>query len=270
MRGILAPDFVRASDDDCGTEVHQSGRQPAGHDSVCRSRDAGATSWRDVPGPRRRERERLRGVAEGGRRDAPGHRDHRLVQRPRGVRATQHDRRASPCLHRRGAPRRRHRRDARQRGADAHRAGNAGGHPRTAHTPRSTITSPASAGCSRQCPTRDDRIDLEALLDAVRRVDAPLVYLANPDNPMGTWHDAAQVRAFIDELPESNAACARRGVHRFRARIRDLPDRRGRPEGHPHADVLEGARHGRPRASGTRLRLRGRLAGWAGSATTSG
>ena len=52
-------------------------------------------------------------------------------------------------------------------------------------------------------PYRDDRIDLEALLDAVRRVDAPLVYLANPDNPMGTWHDAAQVRAFIDELPES-------------------------------------------------------------------
>ena len=52
-------------------------------------------------------------------------------------------------------------------------------------------------------PYRDDRIDLDALLDAVRRVDAPLVYLANPDNPMGTWHDAAQVRAFIDELPES-------------------------------------------------------------------
>ena len=52
-------------------------------------------------------------------------------------------------------------------------------------------------------PYRDDRIDLEALLDAVRRVDAPLVYLANPDNPMGTWHDAAQVRAFIDALPET-------------------------------------------------------------------
>ena len=50
---------------------------------------------------------------------------------------------------------------------------------------------------------RDDRIDLDALLDAVRRVDAPLVYLANPDNPMGTWHDAADLRAFIDALPES-------------------------------------------------------------------
>ena len=52
-------------------------------------------------------------------------------------------------------------------------------------------------------PYRDDRIDLEALLDAVRRLEAPLVYLANPDNPMGTWHDAADLRAFIDELPES-------------------------------------------------------------------
>ena len=52
-------------------------------------------------------------------------------------------------------------------------------------------------------PYRDDRIDLDALLDAVRRVEAPLVYLANPDNPMGTWHDAGDVRAFIDELPES-------------------------------------------------------------------
>ena len=52
-------------------------------------------------------------------------------------------------------------------------------------------------------PYRDDRIDLDALLDAARRVDAPLVYLANPDNPMGTWHDAADLRAFIDALPES-------------------------------------------------------------------
>ena len=51
-------------------------------------------------------------------------------------------------------------------------------------------------------PYRDDRIDLDALLDAVRRLEAPLVFLANPDNPMGTWHDAEAVRAFIDALPE--------------------------------------------------------------------
>ena len=52
-------------------------------------------------------------------------------------------------------------------------------------------------------PYRDDRIDLDALLDAVCRVDAPLVYLANPDNPMGTWHEAADLRAFIAALPEA-------------------------------------------------------------------
>ena len=58
-------------------------------------------------------------------------------------------------------------------------------------------------GVLESVPYRDDRIDLEALLDAVRRLDAPLVYLANPDNPMGTWHDAADVRAFIAGLPGS-------------------------------------------------------------------
>lgn len=52
-------------------------------------------------------------------------------------------------------------------------------------------------------PYRDDRIDLEALAAKARDVDAPLVFLANPDNPMGTWHDAGAVREFIDALPEA-------------------------------------------------------------------
>ena len=58
-------------------------------------------------------------------------------------------------------------------------------------------------GMLEEVPYRDDRVDLEALLDAVRRLDASLAYLANPDNPMGTWHDAGEVRAFIDALPGS-------------------------------------------------------------------
>jgi len=52
-------------------------------------------------------------------------------------------------------------------------------------------------------PYRDDREDLEALLDAVRRENAPLVYLSNPDNPMGTWHSAEAVTAFARALPET-------------------------------------------------------------------
>ncbi len=51
-------------------------------------------------------------------------------------------------------------------------------------------------------PYRDDRIDLEALVDRVRTTRAPLVYLANPDNPMGTWHEAGAVAEFIAALPE--------------------------------------------------------------------
>ena len=50
-------------------------------------------------------------------------------------------------------------------------------------------------------PYRDDHEDPDALAQAVRDTGAPLVYFANPDNPMGTWHDAARVRAFIGALP---------------------------------------------------------------------
>lgn len=50
-------------------------------------------------------------------------------------------------------------------------------------------------------PYRDDRNDLESLADAARRSGARLVYLANPDNPSGTWHTAADVLAFVERLP---------------------------------------------------------------------
>jgi histidinol-phosphate aminotransferase len=52
-------------------------------------------------------------------------------------------------------------------------------------------------------PYREDREDPGALLEAVRREAAPLVYLANPDNPMGTWWDAGTIERFIAALPET-------------------------------------------------------------------
>lgn len=52
-------------------------------------------------------------------------------------------------------------------------------------------------------PYRDDREDLDALLDAAHRENAALVYLSNPDNPMGTWHSAEAVTAFARALPET-------------------------------------------------------------------
>jgi histidinol-phosphate aminotransferase len=52
-------------------------------------------------------------------------------------------------------------------------------------------------------PYVDDREDLQSLLDAVKRENAPLVYLANPDNPMGSWWEAAEITRFVEALPET-------------------------------------------------------------------
>ncbi len=52
-------------------------------------------------------------------------------------------------------------------------------------------------------PYAGDREDLDGLLDAVRREDAPLVYFANPDNPMGSWWDAERVIDFARALPQT-------------------------------------------------------------------
>jgi len=58
-------------------------------------------------------------------------------------------------------------------------------------------------GVLHEVPYRDDHIDLIALAEAATRLDAPLVYLANPDNPMGTWHAAEALRELISALPSS-------------------------------------------------------------------
>ena len=50
-------------------------------------------------------------------------------------------------------------------------------------------------------PYVDDREDPESLLVAARAHNAKLIYLANPDNPMGSWHDAATIAAMIAALP---------------------------------------------------------------------
>lgn len=51
-------------------------------------------------------------------------------------------------------------------------------------------------------PYRDDAEDLPALLARARRTDAKLVYLANPDNPMGTYLPGARIAEALDDLPE--------------------------------------------------------------------
>ncbi|MFY0692255.1 MAG: pyridoxal phosphate-dependent aminotransferase [Paracoccaceae bacterium] len=51
-------------------------------------------------------------------------------------------------------------------------------------------------------PYRDDHEDPDALVARARETGAKLVYLANPDNPMGTWHSAARISRMMEALPE--------------------------------------------------------------------
>ena len=50
-------------------------------------------------------------------------------------------------------------------------------------------------------PYRNDHEDPDALLARARETGAPLVYLANPDNPMGTWHPAATIASALQQIP---------------------------------------------------------------------
>lgn len=51
-------------------------------------------------------------------------------------------------------------------------------------------------------PYRDDKEDIDGLLKAAHASGAKMVYLSNPDNPMGSWHSAKAIAAMIDGLPE--------------------------------------------------------------------
>ncbi len=48
----------------------------------------------------------------------------------------------------------------------------------------------------------DGHNDLDGLLETARRTDAKLLYLANPDNPSGTFLGRAEIEAVLDRLPE--------------------------------------------------------------------
>ena len=61
----------------------------------------------------------------------------------------------------------------------------------------------ANAGAAlTRVPYRDDHEDPLALLDAARSIRARLVYLANPDNPMGSHHPAPVIEDMVANLPD--------------------------------------------------------------------
>jgi histidinol-phosphate aminotransferase len=51
-------------------------------------------------------------------------------------------------------------------------------------------------------PFRDDREDLQALLGVAVREQARVLYVSNPNNPMGSWHSAADLERLVAALPD--------------------------------------------------------------------
>lgn len=57
-------------------------------------------------------------------------------------------------------------------------------------------------GVLHKVPYAQDHEDIGALLAKAAEVDAKLVYLANPDNPMGSHHRGADIVAALDAIPD--------------------------------------------------------------------
>lgn len=57
-------------------------------------------------------------------------------------------------------------------------------------------------GVLHRVPYRDDAEDPEALLAKAHQTGAKLIYLANPDNPMGSWHSGRTIEAMLDRMPD--------------------------------------------------------------------
>ncbi|MFN3722899.1 MAG: pyridoxal phosphate-dependent aminotransferase [Paracoccaceae bacterium] len=57
-------------------------------------------------------------------------------------------------------------------------------------------------GALTRVPYRGDHEDPQALLEAARQTGARLIYLANPDNPMGSHHPAPVIEDLVANLPD--------------------------------------------------------------------
>ena len=57
-------------------------------------------------------------------------------------------------------------------------------------------------GTLHKVPFRNDHEDIEALVAKAAEVGAKIVYLSNPDNPMGSWHSGATIEKALDSLPD--------------------------------------------------------------------
>ncbi len=65
----------------------------------------------------------------------------------------------------------------------------------------------AQGGRLVKVPFRDDREDLARLLDTAIKERARILYVSNPNNPMGTWWSARDLDDLISNLPDGLLLC---------------------------------------------------------------
>ena len=80
----------------------------------------------------------------------------------------------------------------------------------------------ARNGNARLVPMRDRTHDLQAMRAAVD-ARTRLIYVANPNNPTGTWNRRREVEALLADLPPEVLRGPGRGLLRIRGRIRSTP-----------------------------------------------
>ncbi len=78
--------------------------------------------------------------------------------------------------------------------------------------------------------------DLDAMAAAVDG-NTRLVYIANPNNPTGTWNTAAQLKAFLRKVPDSVIVVLDEAYHEY-SRAVDCPDGTTLMPDHPNLVVL--------------------------------
>ena len=71
-----------------------------------------------------------------------------------------------------------------------------------------------------------------------------IIYIANPDNPMGTWHNAKAVQSFIEALPDNCLLVLDEAYIEFSPPGVDFAIDVDDPRVISHAYILKSTRHG--------------------------
>lgn len=64
-------------------------------------------------------------------------------------------------------------------------------------------------------PYSNDHEDIECLVDVACTHNAKLIYLSNPDNPMGTWWSSSVIERMIDRIPKGMMLLLDEAYHEF-------------------------------------------------------